>query len=151
MTTPINPVTIRTSFVDSSNLSVGRLWIGTDKVSDGSYRFNPNKPKQQWAKPVSFVIWSDLENATSMLTSEEADYIATVNKLVSKDVMAVTIWGKEVNSDDAELRAVVFERNKNELKVQIINEQKESLAVSLLEFDRFLRGMSHLFPKGEIS
>jgi len=146
----INPITIRGHMLDSnesSNLSIGRLWIGTDVLSDGNHQFNPSEPQQAWNKYVTFVLWN--KEAKTLVSSDDV-FIAAVNRLVSKETIAITVWGKETSSDSSESRGILFDRTLQELKVTLINDEKSVLNGSILNFNKFLDGLGHLYPRGEI-
>jgi len=159
---PINPVTIRGCIpktkdfpqfaeeTNPSNLSIGRLWIGTDKVDDGSHRFNPSQPQQQWKKPVIFVLWGvNMEEAKTMVSSDE-HFIALVKKIQTKDDISITLWGNETVSEDSKVCALVFNRTNKDLTVLQIDEDGAVFGGAFFSFDKFIEGLGHLFPKGEL-
>lgn len=157
---PINPVTIRGCLPDNagkpSNLSIGRLWLGSKKTSDGPHRFNPRNPQPLWDKSVTFILWGlNMEEAKSVVGSDE-DFILLVKRLAAQETIAAILWGKENSAGifatgDSESRGILFDRTNKELRVTVYDDQKVALGGAVLNFDKFLDGLGHLYPKGELN
>lgn len=150
---PINPVTIR----GDGNLTIGRLWIGTDAVPDSAVRFNPKEKRgQRWEKPVTLVIWeqeSELNRATGMVVDEE-DFIPAIKLLRNDDAHLLRLWGRtHLHSDNRLL--YIFKRKQDYLFVTLYKGEQQpgpenKISSVKLNFDKFIDGLGHLFPNGEL-
>lgn len=155
--TPINPITLRGKHNGGpSNLSIGRLWLGSNKLSDGSHRFDPKNPQPQWNKPIIFALWSqDASDAKSACCTED-DFISMVKRLSAQEINAVVIWGRETivgvfDEKDSNNRGLLFDRTVDSLVITMYDGNKVALGSTTLSFATFLDGLSHLFPKGELN
>ena len=168
---PINPVTIRGRNVLNTkpgNLTVGRLWIGTDRVSDSAHRFNPKAKRQQWDKPITLVLWSQehelqsVVNAKSYLVVDEEEFIPAIKRLRAEKDIVLKVWGKLTRLGD-ETASIVFRRRWSAAYLQS-GAQQDNMLVTIytgednkteaanvcLDFDKFIEGLGHLFPNGEL-
>ena len=161
---PVNPVTIRGRNVlntEPGNLTVGRLWIGVDTVSDSAHRFNPEvKRVARWEKPITLILWSDANDMQgvvadkSHLVVEEEEFIPAIKRLRAEPNIVLKVWGKLTRLGD-EVASVVFRRSTqhdNMLVTIYTGEDNKTEAANVtLHFDKFVEGLSHLFPNGELS
>ena len=161
---PINPVTIR----GDGNFTVGRLWIGVDNVPDASHRFNPQiKRGPRWDKPVTILLWKegqslsvDDPNRPAMIV-DEADFIQLFKTLQNcqTDVTLTvrTLWGQADRANEHNKMVALFGNYKNgPMKVELYkynNDCQERFLVGevSVDFDKFIDGLGHLFPNGELS
>lgn len=164
---PINPVTIRGRNVlntEPGNMSIGRLWIGVDHVPDAAFRFDPSvKRGPRWDKPVTIVLWSKEHEITTVATQkqhivvEEEDFISAVKRLKENPRLQLKVWGKLTRLGD-ERASIVFRRGHptpplyGDMLVTVYagEENQTETANVTLEFDKFIDGLGHLFPNGEL-
>lgn len=155
MKTGINPITLRPED-NSANLSIGRLWIGSNKLTDGSHRFDPKNPQPNWNKPVTFAFWKEgAEDAKSAVCPED-DFISLVKRLESQETSTVMIWGRETivgvfDEKESNSRGLLFDRTVDTLNVTLYDANKAVVSATTLPFAKFLDGLGHLFPKGELN
>jgi hypothetical protein len=161
---PINPVTIRGRNVlntEPGNLTVGRLWIGVDTISDSAHRFDPKvKRVARWEKPITLILWKnehDMKGVAgdkSHLVVEEEEFIPAIKRLKSESNIVLKVWGKLTRLGD-ETASVVFRRSTqhgNMLVTIYTGEDNKTEAANVtLDFDKFVEGLGHLFPNGELS
>lgn len=156
----LNPVTIRGAAspefpTGPKNLSVGRLWIGSDTIPDAPHRFNMEKKRgPQWDKPVTLILWRDESNmadAKGMIVDEE-DFIPAVKRLKRQEDIVLKIWGKPHRRSE-EKWSVVFRRsphNKTMLVSFYTGAEQAHAGSAALDFGKFTEGLGYLFPNGEI-
>jgi len=160
---PINPVTIRGRNVlntEPGNLTVGRLWIGMDSVPDSAHRFDPKAKRMQWDKPITLILWSkedelqSVVSAKSHLVVDEEEFIPAIKRLRAEEDIVLKIWGKLTRLGD-ETASIVFRRSPvhdNMLVTIYTGEDNKTQAANVtLDFDKFIEGLGHLFPNGELS
>lgn len=161
---PINPVTIRGRNVldtQPGNLTVGRLWIGVDTVSDSAHRFNPEvKRAARWEKPITLILWKDENDMKgvvgdkSHLVVEEEEFIPAIKRLKVEQDIVLKVWGKLTRLGD-ETASVVFRRSTQHSNMLVTiytgEDNKTEAANVTLDFDKFIEGLGHLFPNGELS
>jgi hypothetical protein len=158
---PINPVTIRGDASDEAprpkNLTIGRLWIGNDTIPDAPRRFNLEKKRgPQWEKPITLVIWRDnegMKHAKGMMVDEE-DFVPAVKRLQTQDEITLKLWGKP-NRHSEEKWSVVFRRSPHN-KTMLVTfypgvDMKTEAASAAIDFAKFIDGLGHLFPNGELA
>jgi hypothetical protein len=161
---PLNPVTIRGRNVldtEPGNLTVGRLWIGVDTVSDSAHRFNPKvKRGMRWDKPITLILWKDENDMKdvaadkSYLVVEEEEFIPAINRLKAESDIVLKVWGKLTRLGD-ETASIVFRRSTNHDNMLVTiytgEDNKTEARNVTLNFEKFIDGLGHLFPNGELS
>lgn len=160
---PVNPVTIRGRNVlntEPGNLTVGRLWIGTDSVPDGSHRFDSKAKRVQWDKPITLILWSkedllaSVVSAKSHLVVDEEEFIRAIKRLRTEPDIVLKVWGKLTRLGN-ETASIVFRRSTahdNMLVTVYTGEDNKTQAANVtLDFDKFIEGLGYLFPNGELS
>ena len=149
---PINPVTIRTKNKDSHNLTVGRLWIGSDSIPDTSYRFDPSKKQDspRWDKPLTIAIWKneDIEDMHAMVVDED-DFLQAVKKLPSINEKQMKIFGTTKHKGLEHISFVLTLKD-DKLRGILCSSSGKELGSTDLSFSHFLEGLQHLFPNGEL-
>jgi hypothetical protein len=140
---PLNPVTIH----GKGSLTLGRLWVGADIVPDTAHRFNPEiKRGPRWDKPFTLVLWQT--DAKGMVVDEE-DFIDVANRLGKDDKINLKMWGRQHRLSEDKM-FVVFVRNPDGTMLVSMHNEKEEVGTASLNFAKFMDGLGHLFPNGEL-
>ena len=140
MTEPINPVTIRGRDYATGKeraISISRLWLGT-------------KDSEDWDKVMTFVIWEDPNDHIVAMCANEDDFIEAVKGFTEFDYSKVTVQGSEKHRH---MSLVLRRRFVSEpMRVTIYGGKDKSPRTSVeLDYETFMRGLCHLFPKGELA
>ena len=158
---PINPVTIR----GDGNFTVGRLWIGNDSVPDTSHRFNPAVQRgPKWDKPITILLWKEGQslsvedpNRPAMIV-DEADFIDFIKNIKDSLSSYVKLWGQADRVNEEQKMFALFDKVEegDRLTVKLYKtnaDYSENTLVgeAVLVFAKFIDGLEHLFPNGELS
>lgn len=173
---PINPVTIR----GDGNFTASRLWIGVDSIPDAPRRFNPSyNPGPRWDKPVTILLWKegqslsvDDPNRAAMIV-DEADFISLVKELQNcsliQHIPQLKLWGQFDRTNEHQKMFILFEKAERHVS-QWIKDSSKSILMTVklyrtsddyqenylvgevsVDLDKFIDGLGHLFPNGELS
>lgn len=149
----INPVTIRGQNVlhnEDRNLTIGRLWLGTSSVPDTAHRFNMREQRVQWEKPISLAFWQNPNEALGMVVNEE-EFVPAVKRLQAQENIVLNIHGTATRGGD-EHRVVTFRRSSQnpDMLVSMYDFSLSEIGAVALDFAKFIDGLGHLFPNGEL-
>lgn len=148
MAEAINPVTLRGI---PNNISLGRIWLGTDTLQDGANRLNPQDLHGTWEKTMQFVVWRDPSTPLGfMCISDEEEFIKKTHELLAgksdkAELVGGSFRGKEI---DRVLKIMLVDSNIY-FRIEKTNETNTLMGSTFIPKQIFLQGMEHLFPKGE--
>lgn len=145
---PMNPVTI---YGDEGNLTVSRMKVRSNAIVDAPIRFNPqNLGQGNYESPVALAFWHDVENLeenSCFCCVDESDYLNSVKYLQLANC-PIRLHGRYRYESDISV-IVTFE--KQEAGRLFVTVKKETIEYKVvLNFEKFIDGMAHLFPNGEI-
>lgn len=142
---PINPVTFTGAF---NNVSVGRLWLGTDRIQDGQHH-HAKTPGGTWEKAMTLVFWTNPEMPVGVIyIDDEEEFIKAIK--VARTGKAVAIKGV-TQRNESDVRTLELKvAPKQRVALRLLDGDNKSMALSSIEIEHFDRGLCHLFPKGEL-
>lgn len=74
----MNPVTF---YGNPINLTIHRLWIGSNNVSEGQHNFSPREKRNNYDKIITLAFWKNPTEmlATMMLKNYEEEFLIKIN------------------------------------------------------------------------
>lgn len=160
MAEAINPVTIRGYNGDGNGpraMALGRLWIGSNTLGDGTHKFDAKTLKGDLDKVMQFIIFEEITklDVLSFMVGDEDDFVKGMKELRNPGQRAFIMSGTPTRGEDAKREISFTKTLQNDhwwLVATAFESDRNSAGKAVARFDwkKFDKGMDHLFPKGEL-
>jgi hypothetical protein len=128
------------------SISLGRLWIGSNKLTDTAHKFSPGSGhNSNWDRTFTLVIWEEADQPLGNAFCDENDFVRGYKSKSSS-------WefvGAERNGSPL-ARYIRFEFTDDEVEISITNMDGELASSVAIDKEHFINGLQHLFPNGEL-
>lgn len=128
------------------SLSLGRLWIGSDTLSDTAHKFSPGSGQTNWDRTFQIVIWETADAPLAFALADENDFVRGYK---DQSTNTIEFTGAERRGSPL-ARYVRFEFGDDEVEVTITNMDGDLLSSVAVNKSHFIGGLDHLFPNAEL-
>lgn len=127
----MNPVTF---YGNPINLTIHRLWVGSNNISEGQHNFSPKEKRNNYDKIITLAFWNKPTEilTTMMLKNCEDDFLFKINLQKYK-------FTGTISASSPEKIQFSFEKMNGKIKVTFNN------LISEFPLDHFNRGIKLLF------